>query len=112
MDLFKTLVWDNAIKFFITNVLFRAVPFLSAGPVGFFVSTVLTMLTDAIYKVLKLFIQTEVVVLRNEEQQRAFTKSSILLRDAALNRGIDSQEYKAIHEQEKSALYNLVHFAS
>lgn len=109
--IFKELVWDSLVKAAIAR-LFAAVPFLAWGPVGIAVSWALTLFADKIYEAVKLAVELEVIVLRNEAHRRAFDRASVELRLLARTKGIESPEFKVAREEHKKALAQFVRFAA
>lgn len=114
MDPFKSLVWDQAVHYFLREVLLKSIPFLSGstvgGLLGGLITEVLTVMLDRLYDALKLNVKLELIVLRNEESQRAFQDASVRLKIAAHDHGPDSEEFKKIHEETKTAFSKFVRF--
>ncbi len=93
MDVFKDLVWDNLILAAKVE-LFAAFPFLAVPPISWAVSYIIDRLSGILYTAMKEFVNVEMIILRNEAAKAAFTRSSVTLKIIALNKGIESKEYK------------------
>lgn len=110
MDLFKTLVYDNFVSYLINGVIFVAVPWLAIPPLSWIITAIVNWVTNALYSVIALFINTELIVLNNSVHQQAYETASESLKIIATEKGLSSDEYKIAHDKEKAALYDLVHF--
>lgn len=109
--IFKSLVWDNLVKFAIQQ-LFLAVPLLGWGPLGYIVSWVITFIADKLFIALKLAVDLEVIVLRNEEHKREYTLAAIQLKLIAKEKGLNSPEFKKAREKQQEALSRFIRFAT
>ena len=109
-ELFKSMVWDAIVKALIAR-LFVIVPFLGWGPIGLVVTWGLTLLAEKLYSAIKLFINLEMIVLRNAEHERAFTRAGSELYLIARDKGIESEEFGRAREEHKVALAAFVSFA-
>lgn len=109
MDLFKDLVWDTLIKAAIQR-LFVALPFLGWGPIGWFVTFIITKFTDEFYAEVQMWVNIELIEFRNQEFQKSWTVANIKLKLIARDGGIDSEEFKNEREIHKQELSNLVRF--
>ncbi len=108
-QLFKDLVWDAIIRALISR-LFAAVPFLGWGPIGMLVSWGITYFADKIFEAIKLYINLEMIVLRNAQHLAAFQRAGSELYLIARDHGVDSEEFRRSREAHKSALAAYVKF--
>lgn len=107
--IFKQLIWDQLIAALIKR-LFAEIPFLAWGPVGIIVKWLIMTLGDKIFEAVKLQIQLEAIVLRNAAHQKAFEQAATNLRIIAVDRGVDSEEFKNAREAHKKALAAFIRF--
>lgn len=110
-DLFKDLVWDNLVKAALGR-LFAAFPLLGWGPIGFVIGWVATRLAEELYKVTEEFIDLKLIVLRKQSHRQAFDHAGVVLKIVALDKGIDSPEFKNEREKHKLALSKFGRFAA
>ncbi len=112
-DLFKRLVWDRlvdlAVKKIATKVLVR-LPAWLAGPLGWIIGEVVTWIASEIFSVVKEFIAFEAIAFINKEHQVAFDRASVELKILAMQKGIDSIEYKEAREHAKKSLSTFVRY--
>lgn len=108
-DLFKNLVWDNLIALGIEK-LFRLLPFLGWGPIGFLVSKIIWKFSDVLFEVTDTFIDVKEIPIRNNNLRKEFDRESVKLMIIAREKGIDSIEFKTERENAKKSLSNLVRF--
>ena len=81
--LFKDLLWDNLIKLALSN-LFAAVPFLGWGPVGWFVTYIVTKYSDQFYAVMEMHFDLQAIAFKNEELRLAYDSASVKLKSSTL----------------------------
>lgn len=108
-DIFKKLVWDSLIKFALQQ-LFLAVPLLGWGPIGYVVTWIATYFTDKLFVALKLAVDLEMIVLRNEEHKREYTLAALDLKHIIKEKGLNSPEFKKAREKHQEALARFVRF--
>lgn len=108
-DLFKALVWDNLVKVGIQR-LFLAAPWLGWGPVGWVASFIITHFADMLYETVKLEIELELIVIRNEAFRREYDAASTALKQISQDKGPDSDEFKAARKTHSEALSRFVRF--
>lgn len=108
-QLFKTLVWDAIVKALVAR-LFVAIPFLGWGPIGIVVGWVITLVTDKLFDAIKLFINLELIVLRNEAHLRAYQRASSALYIIARDKGIESEDFRRAREEHRTELADFIRF--
>lgn len=108
-DIFKTLVWDNLVRAALA-ALYVSQPWLNVPPINWALNYLVPLFADHLYASAKLFINLEQIRFLNSVNQRDFETSSILLRDIAKEKGIDSQEYIDAHKKEVDAFSHLIKF--
>lgn len=106
-DIFKSLIFDTLVKIAIEKIIALA-PWLSFGPISFVVSTVVTMIANKLYEVLKEVVNLELIILKNDAHQRAFISAAIQLKSVATKYGPDSMEFTEYREKHKKALSDLI----
>lgn len=109
-DLFKQLVWENITKAAL-NKLFAAIPALSWGPIGYFVTWFWGKLADYVYEEVKLYVNLEYIVFKNKILEKEFNLASVKLKIIARESGIDSEAFRSARDENKKALSNLVRIA-
>lgn len=109
-EIFKNLIWDSLVKLALSR-LFAAIPWLGWGPIGVLVGWIVGMFADQIYDALKLAVNMQVIVFRNEKLKAAYDKASVQLRIVAHDKGIESEEFRLEREKHKKALSELVRIA-
>lgn len=110
MDLFKSLVWDTAVKALLNQVLFKAVPWLGWGPLGFIVTQIVVLITDRLYVVLKLAIDFQVIAFKNKELEREFSDEMVKLNLLANEVDVESEEFKNARAAAQDRLVQFVRF--
>lgn len=110
-EIFKAVVWDSLVKAAIAR-LFLAAPFLGWGPVGFVVSWILTYFADMLYDAVKMAVDLEVIVLRNEAHRKAYDAAAVKLHIIAREKGIESPEFRSARDEHKVALAKFVRFST
>lgn len=110
-DIFKEFVWDAVVALAVKQ-LFTLVPFLAWGPIGVVVGWIAGLLADQLYKALKLFVDMNLIPLKNEKHRKAFDDAGVKLKIIAKGSGIDSAEFKGARDAHKKALAEFVKFAA
>ncbi len=108
-DIFKSLIWDALIKLALTQ-LFKAIPFLGWGPIGWIVSMIAVYFGNKLYDVVEMFINFKMIIFNNEKLHREYVDASINLKNLAEINGIDSEEFKDAREKHKKSLSALIRF--
>ncbi len=103
LDVFKDVVFDQLVKAAITYIVGLA-PFLSFGPIAFIISKVVTYVAGLLYLEMKEAINFQVILLNNRSLHDKFVTAQIELRKIALEKGIDSPEFRVNREAHKKAL--------
>lgn len=106
-DLFKTLVWDNAINAFLTW-LFTAAPWLNIWPLKPIVAGVTNLILNKFYGFMVLFADLKAAKIINENHRRSFEKASVVLALIARDKGIESEEYKNARNDAKEHFKSLI----
>lgn len=106
-DLFKGIVWDALIKLALQQ-LFKAIPFLGWGPIGWIVTWIIGHFMDKLYEGLKEHIDLQGIAIRNEELRLKYDVASIRLHSLAVEQGENSDAYKAELEKENSAFLDAI----
>lgn len=108
-EVFKSLVWDVAIR----NVTTQFLLFFAISPTGVLASA-LTKITiyyaEKAYPYIKKWIKVGTVVLSNEVHQRSYEKAAYKLKVIAIESGINSDEFKKEREVEHEKQSQLVIF--
>ena len=108
-DVFKSLVWDNLVKAGIQR-LFVAAPWLGWGPVGWITGFIITHFADMLYEAVKLQIELELIVIRNEAFRREFNEASLNLKSISQSKGPESPEFEAARKAHAEALSRFTRF--
>lgn len=108
-DLVKVLLWDVLVKAALQR-LFLLVPLLGWGPIGMVVSHYAFKLTDFMYEQMADYISITIIAARNKKFESEFNKAAINLKLIAMQKGIQSDEYRSAREQHKKALSDFVRF--
>lgn len=94
-DLFKSLVWEPAIKAATVSY-----PILAIWPISAFIKTISNYIFSGVAKVVDL----GAIKLLNAEHESAFIKASVTLIVIAHDKGVESAEFKNAHNQALIAL--------
>lgn len=105
-QIFKSLVWDNAIKAG-QVALVGAVPFFGLPVINTITNWFIGIVTNWIYKIIVLFIDIEAIKLVNAVHQAQYDAASVRLKIIAIDRGINSDEFKKARDEAKAALSKL-----
>lgn len=103
LDVFKDLVFDQLVKAAISYIVGLA-PFLSFGPIAFIIGKVVTYIAGILYAELKEAINFQVILLNNRSLHDKFVGAQIELKKLAMEKGIDSPEFRVQREKHKAAL--------
>jgi hypothetical protein len=90
------------------DALFKAVPWLGWGPIGWLVSYAITNYAGQLYELLKEYIHVESMVIKNEEFRTAYDEASVGLKLIANEKGIESEEFKTARKANREALSQFV----
>lgn len=110
-EIFKSLVWDTIVKVALEQ-LFLAVPLLGWGPIGYVVSWIAVYFADKLYDVVKLAVDLEVIVIRNEVHKREYAGAAVKLKLLAKSKGVDSDEFKKARDEQKETLSRFIRIGS
>lgn len=99
MDLYKSLVFDT-IMWEVTRRLISRFPVFGMFPLNIFLGWMVGLVGDNLYLVLKSFD----VKLENAKLRREFDISSVELKVIAMEKGIESDEFKKAREAHKQKL--------
>lgn len=97
--IFKSLVWDIAVKKFIVS--------LALSPTGF-LGIIIAKLLDKLYPIFVNMVKVGEIKLSNEIHQRVYEKAQIKLKLTLDRYGIDSKEFKDEREIEHNKLVRAV----
>lgn len=109
MDLFKDLIWESLVKAAIAK-LFVAMPALAWGPVGVFVTWVVTKFADRLYEHAQEYIALETIAFKNKKLETEFSRRMVVLRIIERESGLDSDAFRKGREDAKKALSDFVRF--
>lgn len=109
-SLFKEAVWDAAVESALAS-LFVAAPWMNTWPLRGIVRGLTLMLTNRIFSLLRLVIDLQVIQLLNSEHKQAFAREAVKLRIIAIDKGLNSPEYKRAKEDAKASLSRFIQFA-
>lgn len=101
-DIFKNVIWDNSIDALLLLAPWTQLPVLR--PVISFVSH---LLGDALFAVVRKGLDVGVINLKEFAHKEAYESSSIKLRVLALDKGMDSPEYKTARADAKAKFLTL-----
>lgn len=114
IDNLKTLWWDNLIEGAVDSLAVLvpwAAPFF-LNAIGHWITLeVFQWVGDKIYAVFRMLAIKGVIRLDGFINLREFTDADLLLKVLAIEKGVDSPEWKAQHEIEKAALKKLGQFS-
>lgn len=91
--LFKSAAWDT-MRDLALGSLFAAVPMLDWWPVNAIVRWVIEKYTDELFVFFTELVNLAYVVLKNKSLQKMFTEFALELKGIAVEKGINSIEYK------------------
>lgn len=111
LDLFKSLVYDQLVTAAIGEMIV-AVPFLGCPVIRQLFTAAVDWIADRLYDVTEKFIDTQTIILINDEQKAAYQAASINLALIAHDKGQDSQEFKDAHAKELITLKSLIQYNS
>ena len=107
--IFKSLVWDVLVK----SIIARLIIALSISPQGFLaltLSKIVTSLAEKIYPTVIRLVKISSIKFKDEIDQRAYEKAALLLSVVAIEKGINSDEFKKQRDIEHSKQAELVIF--
>jgi len=96
-DLFKEFVWKPLAKKAVSELLSDLAGvgrFFTWGPVVHFITVIAEKLFEKMYLYLDQFIDLKAVIIKDIVQRKVMTEAVIELKNLALQKGIDSDEYK------------------
>jgi hypothetical protein len=107
--LFKDLVWDAEIEVALT-ALFSYAPYLGWPPLRQIISAIIKFAANRFWKQVKLAVDIGAVTILDAQRKAAFDKASVVLKIIAIDKGIDSPEFKKAKDEAKIALSKFAHF--
>lgn len=110
-EIFKSLVWDNAVKRVLTDFVFANSKFLSFGPIKFLITKIVIHFADLLFKAIIMAIDMQKIAWKNESLEKEFKTAELKLKLIARDHGIESEEFKVARKENQDALYKLVSFA-
>ena len=109
-SIFKTVVWDNYLKFGIISGL-SALGLSSTGPIGIILSIIITKSADWFYKnIVAPNVKIGSIILSDELHQSLWKNSVSKLDIIAKESGIDSKAFRDAHQNEKDKFTKAVFF--
>jgi hypothetical protein len=101
LDLFRTLIFDNAIDAVLTTELAGIV---GIPIIGGWIKSLILKFADAIYNKLKDQVVFGSILFVDVAHRKVFETASIGLKKVAIEKGLNSPEYREAHAKEKEAL--------
>lgn len=101
LDLFRTLIFDNVVEAAIVEFEGSLISIPVAGEV---IKEVEMKFADLLYEKLQGQVVLSTVLFVDVAHRKAFAEAEVGLKGIALEKGIDSPEFKEAHEKEKQAL--------
>lgn len=112
-NIFKNVVWDNLTASALV-ALFAApgCGWMALWPMRQIITGTATLITDQLFKILRLYVDLTAIALINAEHKRAFDAAAVKLKVIAHDRGIDSDEFKKAREVAKADFAKFVAFGA
>lgn len=110
-QIFKDLVWSPAIKAG-ELALESAVPFFALPVINIVERGVIDQLSGWVFEQVVLLIDVTVIKLANIEHQEAYDKASLELKVIAVDKGINSDEFKIARDAARLALSKFTNIAA
>ncbi len=107
LDTFRELVWDNLVAAALSS-LYAAHPILGWGPIRMLIEYVVDRFGDALYGVLKEFMNLREIAFNKAEDRALFDKASVTLLILEREKGLESKEYKNAREHGKQTLAKVI----
>lgn len=108
-DLFKSMVWDILLKKAISKMMVSLV-ISPTGFLGVLLTKIIIAIADRLYPIIIEFVKIESIILTDEVHQKGFERAQLKLKVIALEKGINSQEFKDARKKEQDALLKLIKF--
>lgn len=108
-DIFKALIWDTLLTAAI-NALFKAVPFLAWGPLGFVVSAVIRWVGNKVFEGVDEYIDLQTIAFKKLELAQEYAKHAIELKRIAQKSGTESPEFMNARTIAQNALRDAIKF--
>ncbi len=102
-ELFKGGVWDTLVDLGLA-ALFAEAPYLNIPILRDGIKWLIRKFTDAMFTFFQEFVNLKYVFLHNLGMQKKFTEHALALKGLAIEKGLDSKEYKDAREEHKKAL--------
>lgn len=110
-SIFKSLLWDTTVEGLLAHI-YASAPWLTLWPLKQVTSGLVTLATDKFYSILKTFVDVETISFVNAEHAKAYDSASLKLKVIALEKGVDSEEFRKAKDDAKAALSQLVRFGA
>lgn len=107
-EIFKSIAWEPIVSV-VLKQFFMRFPILGFGPIQWIISTIVFKFTDELYEAVKVFINVEVIVFRNDNFRIAFERKSVELKLVARSFGVDSEQFKEARKGFREDLKNVAH---
>ena len=108
-DAVKSIVWDSALQGALAS-LFTAAPWLNVPPLRQIVTGVAELAGNKFYAYLRLGVDLGAISFMNAEAQRQLDRASVTLKIIALNKGIESEDFKRARDEARRALARFCRF--
>lgn len=108
-SLFKDTVW-GAVKEAGLAALFVAIPGFNIWPLRPIIKFIVEKFSDQLFEAMRLVLDLQIISLQNSANKNAFDHAAVKLRVLALEKGIDSPEFKQAREDAKKELSKYVYF--
>lgn len=109
--IFKGLVWSNIVDATLA-AFFIKYPFLKVWPVEQIIRYLVNRWSDELYGIAKLTMDVTAIRLMNAIHLAEYEKASIRLKIIAIDRGIESDEFKKARESYRLSLSKFTHFGA
>lgn len=110
-EIFHVLIWNNIVEATLT-VFFIKYPFLKVWPVESIIRYLVRRWSNELYGVAKLTMDVTSIRLVNAIHLAEYEKASIRLKIIAIDRGIDSDEFKKAREAYRISLSKFTRFGA
>lgn len=110
-DAFKSMVWDNLVEAGLT-AFFAYFTFLNIPVVRQTIRYLATSFSDFLFANARLFLDVTAIKIVNSAAKSKYDTELLRLKIISLEKGNQSNEYKAARENAKAALAKFVHFGA
>lgn len=107
LDLFRTLIFDSAVDAELAALGVTEIPLL-----GGIISSLIKKFADSLYERLAGAVVFGTILFVDLQHRKIFDDASLTLKKVAIEKGINSPEFKDAHEKEKAALKKFIQFGA